>query len=413
MDCRTTLPRNTNDERDRVLSFLRVVAERDDWSRSDDRGQLRTSFDSAADLHQRARPEYPEALHDALIATAGLDAGARLLEIGCATGKATLPLARRGFRLTSVELGPALTSVARRNLTSRTSRSLRVRSRRLTHRRLTCSTSCSRPRPGTGSTRRSDTDVRGNCSCRADTSRSGAPPTSSRRTAIRSSLSCKRSTRRSARVGRMVLLSAAGRVARRARGDRTKRPVQRRRRAPLRLGRRVRRGGLPRTARHLLWPHHDEAMAARPPLLRDPAPAWEASEWEPSSRLGRRSSRRPPTKRAGRPVSRTTCGTDGAAVAPITAVVAIAVSGSVTGTLRVPIRCRTEWTRASSTSRPGLDRHTRAESRGSRSPSERALCGRPVSSSPTPTARSCSSAPGRQRARPTSATASGAARPSQ
>jgi SAM-dependent methyltransferase len=83
---------------------------------SEDRRQLRTSFDSAADLYQRARPEYPEALYDALIVTAGLDAGSRLLEIGCATGKATLPLARRGFRLTCVELGSALASVARRNL---------------------------------------------------------------------------------------------------------------------------------------------------------------------------------------------------------------------------------------------------------------------------------------------------------
>lgn len=83
---------------------------------SDDRGQLRTSFDSAADLYQRARPEYPEALHDALIEIAGLNAGDRLLEIGCATGKATLPLARRGFRITCVELGPTLASAARRNL---------------------------------------------------------------------------------------------------------------------------------------------------------------------------------------------------------------------------------------------------------------------------------------------------------
>jgi SAM-dependent methyltransferase len=83
---------------------------------SEDRGQLRTTFDSAADLYQQARPEYPEALYDALIAAAGLRAGDRLLEVGCATGKATLPLARRGFRITCVELGAALASAARRNL---------------------------------------------------------------------------------------------------------------------------------------------------------------------------------------------------------------------------------------------------------------------------------------------------------
>ncbi len=73
------------------------------------------TFDSAADLYQQARPEYPEALSEALIAATGLAEGDRLLEIGCATGKATLPLARRGFRMTCVEHGPALASAARRN----------------------------------------------------------------------------------------------------------------------------------------------------------------------------------------------------------------------------------------------------------------------------------------------------------
>ena len=38
------------------------------------------------------------------------------MEIGCATGKATLVLARRGFRITCVELGAALAASARRNL---------------------------------------------------------------------------------------------------------------------------------------------------------------------------------------------------------------------------------------------------------------------------------------------------------
>lgn len=88
----------------------------DDGNVRDSRVQLRTTFDSAADLYQRARPEYPEALYDSLLSAAGLRAGDRLLEIGCATGKATLPLARRGFRLTCVELGPALAAAARRNV---------------------------------------------------------------------------------------------------------------------------------------------------------------------------------------------------------------------------------------------------------------------------------------------------------
>jgi SAM-dependent methyltransferase len=83
---------------------------------TDHRARLRTTFDAAADLYQQARPEYPAALYDALIATAGLTPGDRLLEVGCATGKATLPLARRGFRITCVEIGPALVVAARRGL---------------------------------------------------------------------------------------------------------------------------------------------------------------------------------------------------------------------------------------------------------------------------------------------------------
>lgn len=77
---------------------------------------LRRTFDQTADRYQDARPDYPEPLFDALAEQAGLQTGDRLLEIGCASGKATLPLARRGYRITCVELGPALASAARANL---------------------------------------------------------------------------------------------------------------------------------------------------------------------------------------------------------------------------------------------------------------------------------------------------------
>jgi len=80
------------------------------------REMLRETFDRAADLYQRARPDYPDELFDDVVAVAGLTPGARLLEVGCATGKATLPLARRGFPITCVELGPHLAEAARRNL---------------------------------------------------------------------------------------------------------------------------------------------------------------------------------------------------------------------------------------------------------------------------------------------------------
>lgn len=81
-----------------------------------DRHRLRQTFELAADRYQQARPEYPDDLFDALVDLTGVAPGARLLEIGCATGKATLPLARRGFRITAVELGAELAAAARANL---------------------------------------------------------------------------------------------------------------------------------------------------------------------------------------------------------------------------------------------------------------------------------------------------------
>jgi SAM-dependent methyltransferase len=83
---------------------------------TDDRRHLRATFDSAASLYQQARPEYPTELYDELAHRAALRAGDRLLEVGCASGKATVPLARRGFPITCIELGAALAAEARRNL---------------------------------------------------------------------------------------------------------------------------------------------------------------------------------------------------------------------------------------------------------------------------------------------------------
>jgi len=82
----------------------------------DERERLRHTFNRAAEIYDRVRPDYPEALFDELVALAGLAPGDHLVEVGGATGKATRPLARRGFRITCVELGAELAAAARRNL---------------------------------------------------------------------------------------------------------------------------------------------------------------------------------------------------------------------------------------------------------------------------------------------------------
>ena len=82
------------------------------------RERLRTTFEQVPELYDRARPNYPPQIFDDLVALAQLPATARLVEIGCGTGQATLPLAERGYAITCVELGEQLAAVAQRKLAS-------------------------------------------------------------------------------------------------------------------------------------------------------------------------------------------------------------------------------------------------------------------------------------------------------
>ena len=72
-------------------------------------------FDSVAENYDRYRPGYSEALFREIASYAKLSCGANVLEIGCGTGKATLPLLRLGYSVTALEPGEMLASVARRN----------------------------------------------------------------------------------------------------------------------------------------------------------------------------------------------------------------------------------------------------------------------------------------------------------
>lgn len=83
---------------------------------ADDRNRLRTTFDEAASLYDEVRPGYPEDLFDDVVSLSGITAGGRILEIGCGTGQATVPFARRGYRILCIELGENMAAVARRNL---------------------------------------------------------------------------------------------------------------------------------------------------------------------------------------------------------------------------------------------------------------------------------------------------------
>jgi SAM-dependent methyltransferase len=83
---------------------------------SAERIRMRAGFDRVAALYRRARPGYPAAMFDDLAELTGVGPGCRLLEIGCGTGVATVPLAERGCDVLAVELGARLAAVATEDL---------------------------------------------------------------------------------------------------------------------------------------------------------------------------------------------------------------------------------------------------------------------------------------------------------
>src|SRR5215211_3483839 len=113
--CRRRLRRES---RDRAASTCSSVPSGPELAArmSESREALRRTFETAADLYDAGRPSYPDELFDDLVSLGGLEHGDRLLEIGCATGKATRALLERGFSVVCVEMGAQLAERAYRNL---------------------------------------------------------------------------------------------------------------------------------------------------------------------------------------------------------------------------------------------------------------------------------------------------------
>jgi SAM-dependent methyltransferase len=76
----------------------------------------RTSFDARAVQYDAVRPTYPETLIDDLVALSAIPPGGLVLDVGAGTGKATLPLARRGYEVIAIEPSANMAAVLRANL---------------------------------------------------------------------------------------------------------------------------------------------------------------------------------------------------------------------------------------------------------------------------------------------------------
>jgi ubiquinone/menaquinone biosynthesis C-methylase UbiE len=73
-------------------------------------------FDEVAAEYDRNRPTYPDQLVDQACQVAGIGDGDRVLEIGCGTGQLTRSLVARGLRVTALEPGKNLMTLASQNL---------------------------------------------------------------------------------------------------------------------------------------------------------------------------------------------------------------------------------------------------------------------------------------------------------
>ena len=70
-----------------------------------DRVTRSRSFETVAAEYERHRPEYPEEALDWAATRLGLEAGARVLDVGAGTGKLTRGLVALGFEVVAVEPG--------------------------------------------------------------------------------------------------------------------------------------------------------------------------------------------------------------------------------------------------------------------------------------------------------------------
>jgi SAM-dependent methyltransferase len=73
-------------------------------------------FDRVAADYDAHRPGYPPAIVDVALRRGALERGARVLEVGCGTGKLTQLLAARGLQVDAVDPGGAMVSAARKRV---------------------------------------------------------------------------------------------------------------------------------------------------------------------------------------------------------------------------------------------------------------------------------------------------------
>lgn len=70
-----------------------------------------SQYSSVAEEYEKIRPEYPHELMDTLISVTRINRKSRLLEIGAGTGKATKPIAQKGYNIDCIEIAPKMAEI--------------------------------------------------------------------------------------------------------------------------------------------------------------------------------------------------------------------------------------------------------------------------------------------------------------
>ena len=75
----------------------------------------RITFEEVAEIYDEVSTSYPEELIEDALTLSEIPADGRILEIGCGPGNATIPFAKRGYRIVGIELGERLAALAVKN----------------------------------------------------------------------------------------------------------------------------------------------------------------------------------------------------------------------------------------------------------------------------------------------------------
>jgi SAM-dependent methyltransferase len=73
-------------------------------------------YKNIARIYDEIRPSYPDKLIDDIVTKTKIDVDSNILEIGAGTGKATILMAKRGFKVHAIELGEDMAAIFKENL---------------------------------------------------------------------------------------------------------------------------------------------------------------------------------------------------------------------------------------------------------------------------------------------------------